>query len=128
MSKHLALLGLICCTGLASAADKPDREPIEVQVVKGVITVPEDEAHTIEGHGALVWRVTTPGYAFAADGIVIESKGRDKFNCSVVGKGERFRCKKLRHVKSDRYKYVVKLVPTAGAPAVSPLDPWIVND
>jgi|GEM_PF-5953378 len=126
--KHCAvMLALASCTFAAGAA-KPDRDIIDVQVVRGAITVSEEEAHTNDGHGALVWRVVTPGYAFTADGIVFDGKGADKYKCKVEPKGDKFRCDKLKHVKLDRYKYVVKVKPTGGAAAVPPLDPWIVND
>jgi hypothetical protein len=126
--KHCVVMLALGCCALAAGAAKPDRDFIDVQVANGAVTVSEEEAHTNEGHGALVWRVATPGYAFTADGIVFDTKGSDKFKCKASPKGDKFRCDKLRHVKLDRYKYVVKLKTTGSAPAVPPLDPWIVND
>ena len=122
----MGFLGLVVCPSMAFAGDKVDRDPIEVAVKGGRITVSEEEAHTTEHHKAVLWKLTSPGYAFTKDGIVIDSKG--KHRCKVVDQGRGFRCDKQGHVKGAKYKYVVKLKPVGDSPAVSPLDPWVVND
>lgn len=122
----LAVLALLAVFSMAAGAQGRDRDPIDVQVVKGQIVVEEEEARTTAEHGALVWRVVTPGYRFADDGIVIQAEGRHR--CGPVAGGQRFRCVKLRHLRGERYKYDVKLVNVRGGDAPPPLDPWIIND
>ena len=111
---------------LAMAQGKPDRQDIEVTVVNGRTVVSEEVAHTTTAHGALVWRIAQPGYAFAANGINIDSKGKHK--CAMHGDGKRFRCAKLGHDKGAKYKYDVLLVDTATKKDLLPLDPYVAND
>jgi hypothetical protein len=125
MLKRLTL-ALLAAVSLAAWGQGRDRDPIDVQVVNGKIFVAEEEARTVPEHGALVWRVVTPGYRFTDDGIVIQSDG--KHRCGPVANGQRYRCGKLRHVRGERYKYDVKLVNARTGEALMPLDPWIIND
>ena len=127
--KLVAAFALLAMAATASAqpGGKPDRQVIEVTVVGGRTTVTEEIARTVDGHGAIVWRVQD-GYRFANDGIDIESKGKDKFKCDVRGDGKRFRCVKLSHVRGDVYKYDVKLIDEATGKRLAPLDPYIQND
>jgi len=128
MKKVLTSLALLCVALAALAQQgKRDRDDIDVTVVNGKTTVTEEEAHTTPDHGALVWKAPQ-GYAFAEDGIVIEAKGKDKFNCRTTQNGQKFRCAKLAHIKGDRYKYVVKLIDRKTGTALAPLDPIILND
>ena len=60
----LAALSLLAVTVAAWAQTRPDRDPIDVQVVNGQIVVQEEEARTSADQGGLVWRVVTPGYRF----------------------------------------------------------------
>ena len=130
----LALLAALLAVNLAAvplaatAQDRGgrDRDPIDVQVVNGQIVVEEQEARTSADHGGLVWRVVTPGYRFADDGIAIQSEG--KHRCGPVAGGQRYRCAKLRHLRGERYKYDVKLVNARTGQALPVLDPWIIND
>jgi hypothetical protein len=131
MNKRFTLALLAACSvasvSLAAwAQGRVDRDPIDVQVVDGQAVVPEEESHTTPEHGALVWRIVTPGYRFADDGIVIQSDG--KHRCGPVANGQRYRCAKLRHLQGERYKYDVKLVRTRTGEALPTLDPWIIND
>jgi len=119
-------LALLATLSLTVWAQSRDRDAIDVQVVNGQIVVEEEEAHTTAEHAGLVWRVVTPGYRFADDGIGIQSSG--KHRCGPVANGQRFRCSKLRHVAGERYKYDVKLLNTRTGQALAPLDPWIIND
>lgn len=122
----LAALSLLAVTVAAWAQTRPDRDPIDVQVVNGQIVVQEEEARTSSDQGGLVWRVVTPGYRFTDDGIVIQSEG--KHRCGPIANGQRYRCAKLRHLSGERYKYDVKLANTRTGEALTPLDPWIIND
>jgi hypothetical protein len=123
----LAVFAVLAAVSVAAQAQgRGDRDPIDVQVVNGQIYVAEEEARTTPEHGALVWRVVTPGYRFTDDGIVIQSDG--KHRCGPTANGQRYRCAKLRHLRGERYKYDVKLVNVRTGDALTPLDPWIIND
>lgn len=122
----LAGLLALVAMGVWAQQDRPDRDPIDVQVVNGQIVVAEDEAYTTNKHGGIVWRLVTPGYRFPGDGIVIASQG--KHRCAVSPNGQRYRCAKLRHDPGERYKYMVNVVDANSGNSLQPLDPWIVND
>jgi hypothetical protein len=122
----LAALSLAAATLAAWAQGRPDRDPIDVRVVNGQIVVDEEEARTSGDQGGLVWRVVTPGYRFTDDGITLQSDG--KHRCGPIANGQRYRCAKLRHVSGERYKYDVKLADSRTGQALTPLDPWIIND
>ena len=122
----LLLSLLASLASLATAQGKPDRQDIDVTVVNGQTVVKEEVAHTTEAHGALVWRIAQPGYAFAANGINIASGGKHK--CAMHGDGKRYRCAKLGHDKGAKYKYDVRLVDTATKKDLPPLDPYLLND
>lgn len=121
----LVMMSMLAAAG-ALAQGKPDRQDIEVTVVNGRAVVKEEIAHTSAAHGALVWRIAQPGYAFAAAGIRIASNG--KHSCAAHGDGKRFRCAKLGHDKGAKYKYDVLLIDTATNKALAPLDPFVQND
>lgn len=110
-----------------SAAQGVDRGPIDVLVVNGQTQVPEERARTTPGQGAIVWRLQTPGFRFANDGIVFDAAGAARHNCRMTANGRGFRCVKLGHSPGAEYKYDVKLVREDGT-ALAPLDPYIVND
>lgn len=105
--------------------ERPERQPIDVRVVDGRVDVPESEALTTEGEGALVWRLVTPGYAFPDDGIVIDAVS--VFRCQAMAGGRLYRCLKLRHVRGARYKYDVKVIDDRTRLPLPVLDPWIQN-
>ncbi len=126
MLQRITLAVLAAFSVAAWAQVRADRDPIDVQVVDGQITVEEQEAHTVADHGALVWRIVTPGYRFTDAGIVIQSDG--KHRCGPVANGQRFRCVKLRHLRGERYKYDVHLARSRTGEELPPLDPWIIND
>jgi hypothetical protein len=127
MKKICAALALLAVAAIASAQGKPDRQDIEVTVVGGKTTVTEEVARTTDQHGAVVWKVQQ-GFRFAEDGIVIEAKGKDKYKCELRDGGSRYRCAKLRHVKGDRYKYIVNLIDASTGQRLAPLDPFIQNE
>ena len=122
----LAGLSALVTMSVSAQQDRPDRDPIDVQVINGQIVVAEDEAYTTNRHGGIVWRLVTPGYRFPDNGIVIDSRG--KHRCGAGPNGQRFRCAKLRHDAGERYKYVVNVVEARSGNSLQPLDPWIVND
>jgi hypothetical protein len=126
MLKKIALALLTLCSLAAAAQGGPDRQAIDVRVVNGQAEVPEEEALTTAAQGALVWRLVTPGYRFADNGIVIMAEG--KHRCGPIANGQRFRCIKLNHVRGERYKYDVNLVQISTGKPLPTLDPWIVND
>ena len=129
MKKTVAALALLALatTAAAQQGGKPDRQDIDVTVVGGKTTVLEEIARTTDKHAAVVWKVQK-GYLFAADGIVIEAKGKDKFECEIKADGERYRCGKLGHMKGERYKYIVKLIDAKTKQPLAPLDPYIQNE
>ncbi len=112
--------------GLALPADAKDREVIEVHIVQGHITVPEEVAATSVGDTALLWRIMQPGYEFTEDGIVLESTG--KHQCRLTQDRRVYRCNKLRHDRGERYKYMVKVIDVRRGAALEPLDPYIQNN
>ena len=105
---------------------RPDRDPIDVQVIDGRIVV-EEEVQTSEREGALLWRlVQSPGYAFPDNGIVINAEGKYD-RCRVIANGQRFRCdKRGRRDPGERHKYVVNVLDIQSQKQLS-LDPWILN-
>ena len=126
--KPLAALLLFSAVAVGAwAQDKPDRQDINVTVVNGNAVVTEEPAHTSAAHGAIVWRIATPGYRFApADGIVVKSAG--KHDCKLHGDAKRYRCGKRGHIKGETYKYDVRLVEAKTGQALPVLDPHIAND
>jgi hypothetical protein len=127
--KSLAALALAACAAAASAQSRHERIAIEVEVVDDKVVVPEEVAHTTEDEDRLVWRLISPGYMFAADGIVFQRKGRH--SCGPGNDGRAFRCAKLGHEKGASFKYAVKVIDVRQpkASAVLPvLDPLIQND
>jgi hypothetical protein len=125
--RHILALSL-GAAALAAAAQqwqRPDRTPIDVQIVNGQIVVEETVAVTGENEGGIVWRLVTAGHVFPDKGIDIDSGG--KHRCAAGPAGRTFRCAKLRHDKGERYKYVVNVNQRSGQ-ALPPLDPWIQNN
>jgi hypothetical protein len=116
----------VALVALAQQGQPHDRKPIDVQVINGEIVVGEREAHTTQDEGALVWKMSTDGYQFPESGIVVASDG--KHDCHLGNDPRIFRCEKKGHIQGERYKYVVKVVPSGSQQPVKPLDPWIVND
>lgn len=96
-----------------------------VQVVHSKITVDHD---TVEARGFdVVWEITNAsGQSYQFDrnkGIEFKTNaGKQVFNCHVEASGNRYKCNNRRD--AGQYEYGVTL---SGAPAVSPLDPWVVN-
>ena len=122
----LLLTVLTATLGLALPAGAKDRQEIEVHIVQGRITVPEEVATTTVEDTALLWRIVQAGYEFSADGIVLESTG--KHQCRLTQDRRVFRCNKLRHDRGERYKYMVKVIDVQRGAALEPLDPYIQNN
>ncbi len=123
---RLTRLTAITLLGLALPAHAKDRQEIEVHIVQGRITVPEEVATTTVEDTALVWRIMQPGFEFSVDGIVLESAG--KHQCRVMNDRRLYRCNKLRHDRGERYKYMVKVIDVRQGVPLEPLDPFIQNN
>jgi hypothetical protein len=86
----------------------------------------DPELLIIRGRGqasVIHFELKTPGYRFAADGIVVEDADPVEIRCLRQGE-ERFVCQN-RHSISKAYKYVVKVTGPCHTP---PLDPYFFND
>lgn len=131
--KRTVVAATLLAIGFSTLAQRElrDRGPIDVAVVDGRIAVEESVAVSDRSHGAIVWRLVTPGYRFPADGIVFEPANGAFDQCGPVGADARlYRCRKLVHVPGRRYKYDVNVVDPAagGSGRLETLDPWIQND
>jgi hypothetical protein len=132
VNKTIFGLALTLAATAALAQGKPDRpDPILVKVDHGTIQVPEDPAYTEEGHGGLCWKLTTSGYQFPQNGIVIGSPDwnncRLEPNCDKSGTNTGFHCAKVPpHKHGARYKYTVNVIDKNSNPLKS-LDPVIEN-
>lgn len=118
--------GLALATAAAYADPLVDHPTITVTVVQGQIQVSEDPVDSRPNEGAFVWQLATGGYAFADNGIVVDSKGQHKCH-GDDDKHQVFRCKKNKHVHGAKYKYTVTLVATGSGQAPQPLDPIIFD-
>jgi hypothetical protein len=132
-----SLLALAAVAALAQQSSQPDGEDIEVSVDQnGRISVP-DEASTTATEGAVVWKMVSPGYTFADDGIVIkghvgtDEQWRGRHGCRHKD-ARRFRCGKNGsipgdgHILGEKYQYSIHVLDAAGNR--HSLDPWIVNN
>jgi hypothetical protein len=99
---------------------------VQVSVNNGVISVSPDPANMTKKHHKLVWSLTTPGFAFAEDGIVIAGDKTDYGECGKRGNSTTvYVCKKLKHIDKKQFKYDVNLI-NANGQRIS-LDPRIIN-
>jgi hypothetical protein len=119
------LLAMSTCAAQAQLSGNEVRPPIEVTVDAGATKVTEVRATTTQKQATLVWRVTTPGFVFASNGIVFKVQGHH--SCKISGDRTEFKCSKLGHVRGVDYKYDVYLLSLDGRPLIK-LDPWIVNE
>jgi hypothetical protein len=133
----VALIGFVYYTlvlapqiALFACASGPMDHCIHIIVVGGVIKVDNPKLYK-HGPGHRVrWIIdNAPGQAYKfpspppPDGIAFGSTGSSVFRCTRID-DINFRC-----VDPDgpvgEYKYTISL---SGSPAVTPLDPWVVND
>jgi hypothetical protein len=120
---------LLACVALAQgvmAQEIPDKT-VDVTVSGKTISANPDTLSALKKHSKFVWTLKTPGYTFAANGIVIEGDGTEYGKCGPHGKSTTaFICKKLKHIDKKRYKYDINLLDASGQ-AVK-LDPIILNE
>jgi hypothetical protein len=93
----------------------------------------------VKGNGVdLTWKVVTPGYTFAANGIEFVGKTiggtyfppppAGEFTCPKPDvKNDTYKCHD-KHEKLGPFGYKVTLDSTPPALPVAPLDPFILND
>jgi hypothetical protein len=130
MNKRI-LAALSLSLALAAGAQQKSIPPatIDVQVVDGRIQLSRDTVNLSTFDGALVWRLLTPGFRFANDGVVITG-GEGKFACEPVNGGAGMRCAKLANVPGATYRYSVNLVDARTGAVMQLPQPnvWIQND
>lgn len=143
MNKHLiaaASLALLL-GGCASHHHGPMRGPERPVVEVGgdsVKAVSPDPLRFRVGQGAAVitWRLGADGYAFAANGIVIDGeldrpggklKSREQneiIDCRPLANGRQFQCIN-RNTRAGAFKYTVRVL--RDGKALAPFDPEIMN-
>jgi hypothetical protein len=127
--------GCLCgCAGAPPISKSPltcnsaEQCRVTVQVVNCphcAISVAHD---TVEARGFdVVWEIANASgqsYQFDRDkGIGFKTNaGKQVFRCHVEANGSRYKCNNRKD--AGQYEYGVTLV---GTPAVTPLDPWVVN-
>ena len=118
---------------------------ITVNVINGVITVPEDPAYLFANNGVVKWIFGSDpsGYVFPGDGIKFEPNptpppasigctslpdpGRVFNNCKPKQNGTEFHCNKVGpHTIGACFKYTVKVQPVGGGSDIV-RDPWAKN-
>jgi hypothetical protein len=118
------LVGLAFAQGVLAQGNLD--KAVQVSVNNGVISVSPDPANMTKKHHKLVWSLTTPGFAFAEDGIVIAGDKTDYGECGKRGNSTTvYVCKKLKHINKKQFKYDVNLI-NANGQRIS-LDPRIIN-
>ncbi len=102
--------------------------PVTVPCTPGcMISVPYEFVHA-KGFD-VVWEMKNgAGQSYEFDrnkGIEFKTAaGREAFRCHVEASGARYKCMNVPNAPQGTYEYGVTLV---GAPAVNPIDPWVVN-
>jgi hypothetical protein len=107
--------------------------PVYVRVFDGNLRISPIPDKDVYDRGAVItWSIErNSGYTFPNDGIAFDKPGNpsgtsaEMINCHPAG-DTKFVCTD-RHTTLNRFGYTVKLVPVGAAPAVGPLDPWIIN-
>lgn len=94
-------------------------KPAKMSVAPDPISVP--------GPNNIEWTISTPGYVFTADGIVIDGKGF-KANPGVTGNGRKYIVHDDHTDKRKNIKYVVHVKRQSDGAACDPFDPFINND
>ena len=129
----LALAGCAMAPAGTEAADfvcnsaQQCRVEVRVGCKQGACRIAVDHPRVAARGNDVVWVVVNrsgQSYAFADDsGIAFKSgAGRDTFRCHAEANGSRYACVNRR--TPGTFEYGIRLV---GAPAVAPLDPWVVN-
>lgn len=98
---------------------------VSVTVVNGKIGTSPEPVQVKKNQNRIVWTLTTAGFTFANNGIVIKGGGNEYGECAKTKQNE-FICKKLKHVDLKTYKYDVNLIDANGR--AMNFDPLIVNE
>jgi hypothetical protein len=105
--------------------------PVYVISVDGKARIAPIADHDVREQDAVItWSIGTAGYKFPSSGIAFAKPGNPpvtstEIRCHPAG-DTRFVCTD-RHTTLDKFGYIVTLEPVGGAPAVDPLDPWVIN-
>lgn len=122
------------CALLASA--HAGAAPCNQGVCKAQVTVQSCEKGTmavnpdpirVPAPNNIEWTITTAGYNFPANGIVIEGKGFSP-RPGVTGNGKVFIVHDDHTDKRDKIKYVVRVTRQSDGVACAPFDPFISNN
>ncbi len=119
----LMTVAVLACA-LPSYGQAASDKSAQVSVTNGVISVNPDTLTMGKSNNKINWILVTPGYTFAANGIVIKNANGEYGDCD--NQGAKFVCKKLKHIDKKQYKYDVNLINSSGQ-ALS-LDPIIINE
>lgn len=93
---------------------------------KGAMTVVPDPI-SVPGPNNIQWTISTPGYVFTENGIVVDGKGF-KANPGVTGNGRMYIVHDDHTDKRQKIKYVVRVKRQSDGAACEPYDPFINND
>ena len=74
----------------------------------------------------LHWDITTAGFAFSDEGIVINDDPGREFQNPNKPQPTKFILHD-RHTSAGDFKYTINVRPSSACPALT-LDPWVVND
>ena len=119
----LLCMWVVAQGAVAQSSDKV----VDVRVVDGVITVSPDPAVVSKRQNRIRWQLSTAGFSFPANGVVIQAGGSEYGDCGASGNSTTvYVCKKLRHIDRKEYKYDVNLRGPGGQ--ALHLDPIIQND
>jgi hypothetical protein len=143
-SAALAIAAAIALAGCAPAPGGPEsggskegdltcnsaqqcRVEVTVTCAQGACRLAVNHPRVFARGNDVVWEIANkPGqsYAFADDaGIAFKREdGRSTFRCHREANGNRISC--MNRGTAGEFEYAVRV---AGAPAVPPLDPWVVN-
>ena len=135
---RLSRLGLVvfagCCSLLAGAGGMA--APCNAGVCKAVVTVQSCEKGTmsvapdpipVPAPNNIEWTISTAGYVFTKDGIVVNGKGFTP-KPGVTGNGKKFIVHDDHTDKRKGIKYVVRVTRQSDGFACAPYDPYINND
>lgn len=128
----LGLLAGACAgPGLGTGASPCNQGVCKAEVTvqsceKGEMTVVPDPIDVYAPNN-IQWTITTPGYSFTADGIVISGKGF-KADPGVTGNGKKFIVHDDHTDRRKDIKYVVRVKRESGGAACAPYDPFINNN
>ena len=99
---------------------------VEVSVIDGKVTVDRENLSMVgKGRNARIhWKLTTPGWSFPADGIVIDDNEGEFTKLEPAEQGKKFWCVD-RNSDGKAYKYTINV--SDGKTRLT-LDPVIQNE